>query len=90
MYSTPNSNRYKVIDVASNELHTFRLYQTNCGATCDFGLLLQKEIDTPLGFRFVKEVWSMSSAYEAELLITPDRVQVFYEGAVVANLETNI
>ena len=46
------------IDSVSNEMGTFRLYQTDCGATCSFGLLLQPEFDLPIGIKFTKEIWA--------------------------------
>lgn len=42
---------------AKSELGTYRLYRTNCGATCDYGLDLRREIDLPIGIKLVDSVW---------------------------------
>jgi hypothetical protein len=41
----------------------YRLYRTNCGATCAFGLELRREVDTPLG---IKAIWPLWSRYRAD------------------------
>jgi hypothetical protein len=58
----------KAIDEATTALGTYRLYVTDCGATCSFGLLLRKEIDTPIGLKLVKPQWSAYKQHEARLV----------------------
>lgn len=35
-----------------------RLYVSNCGATCDYGLVLQEELEIPIGIKFSRKIWS--------------------------------
>lgn len=35
----------------------YRLYVSDCGATCRFELILRKELDLPLGVRVVRPLW---------------------------------
>lgn len=37
---------------------SLRLYLSDCGATCAYGLVLQEEIDTPFGLQLYRSVWS--------------------------------
>lgn len=59
-----------------------RLYRSDCGATCAYGLVLRKELDTGLGIVAVRSLWSRNRAYEGRLqmqhdgrsvLVWPDR-----------------
>jgi hypothetical protein len=35
-----------------------RLYVSNCGATCAYGLVLQEELEIPLGLKISRKIWS--------------------------------
>lgn len=54
-------------------IFTYRLYRTDCGATCAFGLSLRKEIDTPIGLKLVRSVWSKYREDVAKLIVIPDK-----------------
>jgi hypothetical protein len=55
----------------------YRLYRTDCGATCAYGLELRKEFDVLGVVKFVSSVWSSYREEPATLRLSPDgRVQV--------------
>lgn len=69
--------------------YTYRLYLSNCGAICDFGLVLQREFDTPLG---LKVIWPEWSQYPAEpsgsLRLVEHQLQVLQNGGVIGAVRT--
>jgi hypothetical protein len=67
---------FKLLDQAINNKITYRLYRTDCGATCAYGLSLQKEIDTSLGIKFVYPVWSIYKQSEGLLVTNGGFIQV--------------
>lgn len=72
-----------LIDEASSSRGFFRLYVTNCGATCSYGLLLRREIDTPVGIKFVQHEWSMYKEREASLEVGAGIVKVVKEDRIL-------
>jgi hypothetical protein len=50
----------------------YRLYQTDCGATCAYGLALRKEYDAPILLKAVSTVWSADGEDGAELRVGED------------------
>ena len=70
----------KLLDQASSPSGTYRLYLTDCGATCSHGLLLRKEIDTNLGVKLVRSEWSVYKQSEAKLHISQNTVKVVNSG----------
>jgi hypothetical protein len=74
---------FEAIDDATTEEGTYRLYVTDCGATCSFGLLLRKEIDTPIGIKLVKPVWSIYKQHEATLEIDGTVLKVVNDDKVL-------
>ena len=70
----------KLLDQASSLGGTYRLYLTDCGATCSHGLLLRKEIDTNLGVKLVRPEWSVYKQNEAKLTISNNVVKVVNGG----------
>lgn len=70
----------KLLDQASSLGGTYRLYLTDCGATCSHGLLLRKEIDTNLGVKLVRREWSVYKQNEAKLTISNNVVKVVNGG----------
>ena len=77
------------VDSVSNELGTFRLYQTNCGATCSFGLLLQREFDLPIGIKFTKEIWATENGTEGngKILSGEHSIKIIENEKVLFELE---
>lgn len=70
----------KLLDQASTSFGTFRLYLTDCGATCSHGLLLRKEIDTSFGVKLVRPEWSVYKQNEAKLKLATNSVKVVNRG----------
>lgn len=66
--------------------YRYRLYRTNCGATCAFGLRLQKERFIPIGLKFVRPIWSYYGAEDGELTLLDKEIQVKFEGDMVAKV----
>lgn len=53
---------YELLAEERAERVSYRLYRTNCGATCSFGLELREELDLPLGVKLVTPKWSLYRA----------------------------
>jgi MFS family permease len=68
-------------DVADSE-YRYRLYRTNCGATCAFGLELRKERNIPFGLKIVRPVWSFYGAEDGELSISESEIEIRHDGFV--------
>jgi len=65
-----------------------RLYSTNCGATCSYGLELRAEFDIGAGLKIVRPVWSKyRTDPNAKLqLIGPNHIQVLEAGGIVSDV----
>lgn len=65
-----------------------RLYRTDCGATCSYGLELRSEIDTAIGIKFVRPVWSKyRSERDAQLrAVSSQHIQVVEGRDVVSDV----
>ncbi len=81
-WTTDASGRQPIDTVELDQGWRLRLYRSDCGATCAYGLVLRKELDTGLGIVFVRSLWSRNRAYEGRLqmqhdgrsvLVWPDR-----------------
>lgn len=68
--------------------NTMRLYRTDCGATCSYGLELCEEVDTPVGIKIVRLVWSKyRTARNAQLRsLGPRHIQVIEDGGVISDV----
>lgn len=67
----------ELLSEASSGNSRYRLYRTDCGATCSYGLELRREIDLLGFFKIVSPLWSAYREESATLRLTPDgRVQV--------------
>ena len=62
--------------------YRYRLYRTNCGATCAFGLELRKERFFPYGIKLVQPIWSFYGADDGELALLEKEIEVSYDGFV--------
>jgi hypothetical protein len=67
---------FELIDQASPRGSAYRLYRTDCGATCSFGLALRREVDLLAGLKVVTPLWSQYRESEARLGVTSTHVQV--------------
>lgn len=79
---------FELLSEVASGSNAYRLYLTNCGATCAFGLELQRELDTPMG---LKIVWPLWSKYRTDpnatlRLESENEVQVIENGALVASV----
>ena len=54
----------------------YRLYRTNCGATCAYGLELREELALPFGVKLVSPKWSLYRASEGALKLEAASVLV--------------
>lgn len=61
----------------------FRLYRTNCGATCSFGLVLRREIDLPLGLKLVTSLWGKDREDHAVVRRDSGMIQVVSQSSVL-------
>lgn len=60
---------YELVGQAQAERVSYRLYRTDCGATCSFGLELREELDLPFGVKLVMPKWSMYRAAEGTVRV---------------------
>lgn len=77
------------IDEITIESGTFRLYVENCGATCSYNMVLNKEIDLPIGMKIVAKKWSMEHESQAILVETDSNIQIIrtqYAEMILAEL----
>ena len=61
-----------LLSEATSDAGTFRLYRTDCGATCSFTLVLWREIDTPIGIKLIAPVWMRDKEYEGRVEVSND------------------
>lgn len=62
--------------------YRYRLYRTNCGATCAFGLELRKEQFLPFSVKLIRPIWSFYGAEDGKLALSATEIEVSYEGRV--------
>ena len=77
----PNLNEkidesYVLISQASRGVSNFRLYRTNCGATCAYALDLRQELDLFLGLKLVSPIWSVDRTSEGHVVVDKSTVKV--------------
>ena len=69
---------FELLSDARLDQSHYRLYRTNCGATCAYGLSLRREIDSPVGFKFVWPLWSKYREDEGTIkVVGTSEIQVF-------------
>jgi hypothetical protein len=74
---------FRPLGEASTPKAAYRLYQTNCGATCAYGLELRREVDLPVGLRIVSPVWSAYREEPAAVRFTEQGTVEVYRGNYV-------
>ena len=68
---------YRLLSEVGRPLGSYRLYQTNCGATCAYGLELRREYSALGLLSAVSPVWQAAAEDAATLRVAGDgRVQV--------------
>ena len=79
---------FELLKEVSSGLSSYRLYRTNCGATCAFGLELRRELETPVGVKFVQSIWSKYREDDADLRLLPEtEIQILQNGILVASVK---
>jgi MFS family permease len=78
---------YELLSEAKDDEITYRLYRTNCGATCAYGLDLRKERDLFLGIKLVSPFWSKYQALAGEVTVKNQKIQVSSGTEVLVTLE---
>lgn len=80
---------YQLLGDISHGRYTYRLYLTNCGATCAYGLDLRRELDSSVGLKLVWPVWSKyRTEPSAELRLVDGVIQIIENGVVIGSVET--
>lgn len=77
---------YELLSEAYAGRLAYRLYRTNCGATCAFGLELREERELPLGMKLVSPRWSQYHASEGTVKVEQSSVLVVKGEDVLARV----
>ena len=77
---------YELISEASDGSKNFRLYRTNCGATCAFGLDLREEREILWGAKLVSPMWSLYRASEGRVVVKKSTVSVLHKTDILVVL----
>ena len=77
---------YELLSEATVGADVYRLYRTNCGATCAYGLDLRKERDLAEGAKLISSVWSLYRASEGTLQVDSSSVLVVHGGTVIGKV----
>ncbi len=67
---------YELLSEAYGGRFAYRLYRTNCGATCSYGLELREELVLPLGLKLVSPKWSLYPGSEGAVKMEQSSVLV--------------
>jgi hypothetical protein len=67
---------YELLSEAREDAVAYRLYRTNCGATCAFGLDLREERDLLFGVKLVSPKWSLYRASEGAVRLEQSSVLI--------------
>lgn len=78
---------YELLSEARAGAVIYRLYRTNCGATCAFGLDLREEREFLGGIKLVSPLWSLYRASEGQLHVGQSAVRVINGGVVLAEVK---
>jgi hypothetical protein len=78
---------FELLSEAKSESASYRLYRTNCGATCAYGLVLRREYDSPLGVKLVSPVWSLYRASEGAVQVKGSAVRIVSGTNVLATIK---
>lgn len=77
---------YELISEAGDGSTTYRLYRTNCGATCAHGLSLREERSLLLGTKLVSPRWELYRASEGQVVLKDSKILVVDGGGVLGEL----
>lgn len=65
---------------------SYRLYVADCGATCSHDLVLQKEIDLPVGLKLISKIWVQLNENEASLSISNGRIRIYSSHSILGEV----
>lgn len=74
---------YQPLSEAPTERFVYRLYRTDCGATCANGLELREELDLAFGAKLVTTRWSLYPASEGTLKLDKSSVLVVNKNSII-------
>jgi hypothetical protein len=77
---------YEFLSEARAGRFAYRLYRTNCGATCAYGLDLREELNLPFGTKLVSPIWSLYRASEGTVKLEESSVVVVNGGGVLGKV----
>jgi hypothetical protein len=77
---------YELISEAGDGAVAYRLYRTNCGATCAYGLSLREERNLFLGAKLVSPRWGIYRASEGQVVLKDSKILVLDGGSVLVEL----
>lgn len=84
---TGHSAGFRYLSSIEIERGELVLYLSDCGATCDFVLVVKKERELPLGFKLVKNIWRLQGFNQAKFQRLKDQVQLDADGDVIATFK---
>ena len=77
---------FELISEGQAGIVAYRLYRSDCGATCATGLVLRSEFDLVPGIALVTSVWSMYRAVEGIVSVDASFIRVSRGNVVMAEL----
>ena len=78
---------FVLLQEISSGTYRYRLYRTDCGATCAFGLVLRREFVTPFGLSIVNVIWSKYREDDAQLSLGKHKeIQIITQGTILATI----
>ncbi|MBY6213285.1 hypothetical protein KUV95_17210 [Microbulbifer agarilyticus] len=77
---------FEKIDEEKVSSFYYRLYVSDCGATCSHDLVLQKEIDLIFGIKLISKIWSKQNEQKAYLTVINDHLRVNGDSGVLGNV----
>jgi hypothetical protein len=77
---------YEFLSEVRTGRFAYRLYRTNCGATCAYGLDLREELDLPFGVKLVSPIWSLYGASEGAVKLEESFVVVVNEDGLLGKV----
>jgi hypothetical protein len=77
---------YELLSEARAGRFAYRLYRTDCGATCAYGLDLREELDLSFGAKLVSPIWSLYGASEGAVKLENSSVVVVNRGGMLGRV----
>ena len=77
---------FEKIDEKKMGQASYRLYVADCGATCSHDLVLQKEIDLPVGLKLISKMWVHLNENEASLSISNGHIRIHGSNSILGEV----